>query len=249
VIQKGSKGRFVTLWQRYLNKSGFPCGEEDGVFGNKVHAATVAFQQKVFLEPDGVVGSGTFRKAVRQGWDAPDGYPYMEANRYHVAERKEGDVLWGIVHTMEVPEKSYIAFEIGQRFCDNHPFSPHLCIDDTDVIQNVLFKDVAIHASQVNRKSIGIEHAGYAKQFPADWRDDFSEKMLKLSAKAMAKVCRRFGIPPVWLTGPDLKADKKGITGHKQVNDAFNDGKGHYDPGPHFPHEEYVGMVRQILGA
>lgn len=62
-ISKGDRGTEVIKWQKFLNWAGFSCGNADGVFGDKGVAATKAFQTKVGLKADGIVGSGTLSKA------------------------------------------------------------------------------------------------------------------------------------------------------------------------------------------
>lgn len=62
-IKRGDKGTEVAKWQNFLNWAGFPCGNADGVAGEKFESATKAFQKSVGLDPDGIVGSGTIGKA------------------------------------------------------------------------------------------------------------------------------------------------------------------------------------------
>lgn len=62
-LSVGCENKEVTKWQKFLNWAGFPCGSADGDFGMKTLASTKAFQKKVGLESDGIVGSGTINKA------------------------------------------------------------------------------------------------------------------------------------------------------------------------------------------
>lgn len=68
VLRKGMKGPDVKKWQYFLIGQGFLSGRADGDFGEKTHAATVAFQQKHGLEPDGVVGHQTIVQAIQLGF-------------------------------------------------------------------------------------------------------------------------------------------------------------------------------------
>lgn len=62
VIVKGDRGTEVRKLQSFLNWSGFNCGTVDGEVGDKTIAAVKAFQKKVGLDPDGIVGNGTITK-------------------------------------------------------------------------------------------------------------------------------------------------------------------------------------------
>ena len=58
----------VAMYQRYLNKWGYNCGEENGVYGASTEACTQVFQRDYSLKDiDGIVGSetwGAFKKVV-----------------------------------------------------------------------------------------------------------------------------------------------------------------------------------------
>ena len=97
-----------------------------------------------------------------------------------------------------------------------------------------------------NHDGIGIEHAGRAKQTGRDWSDAYSTAMLDRSAGLVADLCRKYAIPVTWLYAADLQAGKRGITTHKAVSDAFKRGS-HWDPGPGFPVERYLALVRAKL--
>jgi hypothetical protein len=68
VIQKGSSGAAVAAWQRFLQVGGFPIAAVDGDFGNVTDTATRRYQEKNGLLADGVVGPGTYTKALTQGF-------------------------------------------------------------------------------------------------------------------------------------------------------------------------------------
>jgi N-acetyl-anhydromuramyl-L-alanine amidase AmpD len=124
--------------------------------------------------------------------------------------------------------------------------SAHYCVDNDSVVQCVRDEDVAWHAPGANHDGIGIEHAGRARQSGRDWSDAYSTAMLERSAALAAELCRRHAIPVTWLYPADLKAGKRGITTHKAVSDAFGRSS-HWDPGPGFPVERYLGLVRSKL--
>lgn len=77
VLKVGMRGQDVQEWQRFLNRvSGtaalggvrLSAVSENGIFGRDTVRATVAFQQRFHLEPDGIVGSATFKKAGGLGF-------------------------------------------------------------------------------------------------------------------------------------------------------------------------------------
>lgn len=61
-ISKNDRGTEVTKLQNFLNWAGFNCGKADGDFGMGTLAAVKAFQAKVGITQDGIVGSGTINK-------------------------------------------------------------------------------------------------------------------------------------------------------------------------------------------
>lgn len=64
-LSVGSSGSYVRCAQSYLNGAGAsPKLTVDGSFGNATKNATIAFQAKNGLTPDGVIGSATWAKLV-----------------------------------------------------------------------------------------------------------------------------------------------------------------------------------------
>jgi hypothetical protein len=68
VIRKGSVSEAVAAWQRFLQDVNFPIGGVDGAFGGVTEQVTKAYQQKNGLTADGIVGPGTYNKALSQGF-------------------------------------------------------------------------------------------------------------------------------------------------------------------------------------
>jgi len=64
-------GSDVEAWQRFLSRKGFALGRIDADFGRRTHDATVAFQRRHRLFPDGVVGPRTLRIAREEGFAPP----------------------------------------------------------------------------------------------------------------------------------------------------------------------------------
>jgi N-acetyl-anhydromuramyl-L-alanine amidase AmpD len=157
------------------------------------------------------------------------------------------DVL--VIHTMESPEKPDTAESVAHWFAGSTApqASAHYCIDANSVVQCVRDEDVAWHAPGANHNGLGFEHAGRAAQTKADWSDDYSRSMLDRSARLVAEKCVEHHIPAVWLRPADLRAGKRGITGHADVSNAFRRSD-HHDPGTSFPIETYLALVKSHMG-
>jgi hypothetical protein len=96
-----------------------------------------------------------------------------------------------------------------------------------------------------NSRSLGIEHDGFAKQTRAQWLDRKNgRKTLRRSARLSAKLTAKYGLPVRKLSSSDLRAGRKGITGHRDVSQAFGMSS-HSDPGENFPWGWYITRVRR----
>jgi N-acetyl-anhydromuramyl-L-alanine amidase AmpD len=153
------------------------------------------------------------------------------------------------MHTMEIAERKDAA-EICARWFRSpaSQVSAHYCVDSDTVIQCVREKDIAWHARGGNATSIGVELAGFARQTSQDWRDAYSNAVLRSAATLVADVCRRRRIPVRWLVAGDLVAGRRGITGHVEVSLAYGRSD-HWDPGPGFPVERFLALVRSAQTA
>ena len=94
------------------------------------------------------------------------------------------------------------------------------------IAQCVRNADIAWHAGNwpVNKRSIGIEHAGYGSN-----RRTWTRRMVRSSAKLSAQLCRRFNIP----------ADRGHIFGHRRASATLC-------PGRHFDRDRYIRLVRRF---
>jgi N-acetylmuramoyl-L-alanine amidase len=100
------------------------------------------------------------------------------------------------------------------------------------VAQCVRNADVAYHAGwwAYNKRSIGIEHAGFIK-------GKFSDRQYRGSARLAAYLTKRFNIP----------VDRQHIIGHNQVPGCPGPGGGvdcHTDPGKHWKWNKYLDLIR-----
>jgi N-acetyl-anhydromuramyl-L-alanine amidase AmpD len=244
-IRLGSQGPEVEQWQKIVGATA------DGVFGAGTESKTRIWQTVHGLDADGIVGPRTWDKALGIQSPAPPSpapYPFVEAKHYNRG-RKGGRIDLIVIHTMEAPEKPTTAESVAAWFAsaDAPPASAHFCIDQDSIVQCVRESDTAWHAPGANHNGIGIEHAGYARQTPAEWADEASTSMLRLSATLVADLCRRYDIPVERPSVDALKSGARGIVGHIDCTNAFSGGRGHVDPGPNFPFDRFFAMVREEL--
>jgi hypothetical protein len=82
VLKLKTQGGDVKKWQLFLLGQGHTEVVPDGKFGQPTHRATVAFQTRHGLEPDGKVGNNTLGRAMTLGYELLDfsgekdsGYP------------------------------------------------------------------------------------------------------------------------------------------------------------------------------
>lgn len=173
---------------------------------------------------------------------------FVQAKRFTPANRRPGDVTLIVIHTAECGEHSSAAENVASwgAGAAAPQASWHYMIDSDSIVQSVQEKDIAWHAGPVNGFSIGVEHAGFAKQTAAEWADDFSIATLKRSAELVAGICVRHGIPIARVTADDLRVGiKLGICGHVDVTNGLTAGKGHTDPGKAFPWDWYLERVAE----
>lgn len=176
-------------------------------------------------------------------------YPFVQARHYTRAGCRAIDVV--VVHTMEAPELADTAERVARWVAG--PAAPrasaHYCVDADSIVCCVRDDDVAWHAPGANRAGLGIELAGYARQGAADWGDAYSRALLSRAADLVAEKCAEYEVPVEWLYPGDLLAGRRGITSHANVSVAFRRSD-HFDPGPGFPIEHFLGLVRErVTGA
>lgn len=174
-----------------------------------------------------------------------DHIPFVQAHFYRPG--RTGRVRGWTIHSMESPEKGDTAESVARYFAraDIRPSSAHYNFDSNSVVQSVKDTDTAYHAPGVSHCHIGAEHAGYARQTAADWRDPYSWSMLQLSAALLAKKAAEHGFPIVFLDVADLKAGRlDGVTTHWNVSKAFGKSS-HWDPGEGYPIGAYLEMAKK----
>jgi N-acetyl-anhydromuramyl-L-alanine amidase AmpD/prophage tail gpP-like protein len=165
-----------------------------------------------------------------------------------------------VVHTTESAQVDGGAENNANYFAYQIPDygSAHYVVDNNSIVQCVKLTDGAygvigtdaVNGVSLNNECIHIEHVGCTNAVsgvadsPTDWTNGYTQYMLVNSTALAAKLARQFGIPTQHLTVAQIQAGQSGFVGHKDLNDAFNDGEGHTDPGPNWPWSQYMNMVR-----
>jgi hypothetical protein len=174
-------------------------------------------------------------------------YPFRRARHFHEGRRR--DIRLIVLHSMESAEKGDTAEDVARYFqTTDREASAHLCVDNNSIIRCVHDDDTAFAAKSANADGLHIEHAGRAAQSRAQWLDAYSKPTLELSAKAAAAWAKAYGIPVRRLNVDQVRAGLEGFTDHDTISRAYP-GTGHTDPGPHFPWDTYLDMVRRHLGS
>ena len=155
--------------------------------------------------------------------------PASPAN-YRRASRPRGyDIDRVVIH---MPEATYdITLRVFQD--PNHQAAAHYVVrsEDGHVAQMVRELDVAYQAGNrgFNERSIGIEHEGWA-----DEPSYLTDTMYESSARLVAGICARYGIP----------VDRDHIVGHNEVPDVVR-----ICPGPHWDWDRYLELVRSAAAS
>lgn len=100
----------------------------------------------------------------------------------------------------------------------------------------------------INSTSLDGCIIGTADQTVEQWLDPYSRGAITQAAVWFAGKCKLYGIPVVRLTPDEVRAGGHGICGHIDVTNAgFSGAAGHYDPGPNFPWDLFLGQVAAIV--
>lgn len=261
-LKKGMKGSDVMDLQGDLMSLGYdlsPYGA-DGDFGGLTDRRVREFQAAAKLTVDGIVGPAT--RAALDDAETPVvppgpappaptgkldlGLRYVPAANYTWSNRTALRVV--VIHTMEAPENYGTAAAVASWFHGPDPEPPaasaHLCIDAGEAIETCKPEFIAWAAPGCNSDGYQVEHAGYASQGAEAWDDDYSQKMLRLSAGVVAKVAAFYQVPLKKLSVEELKAGARGFVGHVDVSNAYHKST-HVDPGGDFPWDRYLELVRE----
>lgn len=153
-----------------------------------------------------------------------------------------------VLHTAECPCTPGMAEGVARYLANpSVQASAHYVVDPTATVAQVAEADTAWAAPGANADGIQIEQAGRAAFTAAEWAAGAPRQMLEeQTVPLVADICRRNGLPALWLTAADLLAGKRGITDHATVNEAYHRSD-HTDCGAGYPAAFVVERVAALL--
>jgi N-acetyl-anhydromuramyl-L-alanine amidase AmpD len=154
-----------------------------------------------------------------------------------------------VIHSAEVPEVSSSAEGVANYFASgNVVASTHCTTDENSIVQSVPIDRICYGTGEggANAFTIQTEQAGYAAQTRDEWLDVFSRATITNTAVFCKEVIvRRPKIRPVFLDANALRNGVRwGITSHGEIHAAWPQGDGRTDPGPNYPWDVLLAMVR-----
>jgi N-acetyl-anhydromuramyl-L-alanine amidase AmpD len=260
-IRRGSSGPDVEAWQRVIGATA------DGIFGPGTEAKTKAWQAAHGLTADGIVGPASWAAsssaisspttsptaakapAIPSG-SAPSPSVLFVPARGFTRGRLEPITLI-VMHDMEAAKTLKTAENVAAWF--GGPAAPkasaHYCCDADSIVQSVRDEDTAWAAPGANANGLHFELAGFARETREEWLDEYGIAMLERAAALVARKCQAYGIPIELVDAEGIVAGRRGITTHAEVTKAMRTIGGHQDPGPGFPMDRFLEMVRAASAA
>ena len=166
--------------------------------------------------------------------------------------RKASQIKWAVIHSAEASDDSgadTTAEGVANYFArPSTQASTQLAVDRDSCVRMLPDLVIPWGASGANTNGLHIEICGRAGWGREEWLQHSRRPMLDRAAFKVAKWCYHYRIPVRWVGPTGLKLGRKGLTTHKEVNDAFQNGS-HWDPGPDFPRAEFLALVKKHLAA
>lgn len=174
---------------------------------------------------------------------APPSPPYMGPAKYQGTDNNM-PIKRIVIHGTVSPTVAGGARAVARYFRDTviRPSSAHYVADPVESVQCVYDSIVAYHAPP-NRHSIGYELCDRVVGPLSRWDDRPHQRMLKIAASDVARLCLAYGVPIRKVSPLMLRLGRKGICGHDDVRDAWHQ-TDHWDPGA-FPWRRFIRMVNE----
>jgi len=154
--------------------------------------------------------------------------------------RRAGDIRIIVLHSTEGGS----ARSVAEFFHTTAQASTHLVVDDIECYRCVPDLYVPWGAPGANRRGLHVEHCGYAAWTRDEWLGHYAT--IERSAAKCAKWAYHYRIPRRFLTVEQLAGGSRGFCTHADASAAFPPNDGHHDPGPNFPKDAFMRLVRQF---
>lgn len=164
---------------------------------------------------------------------------------YHVSGTRKVSTIKHIV--MHSTEGGGSAKDVAHYFTSPQSGgSTQLVVDDDACYRCLTNEEIPWGAPGTNEDGFHIEQVGYARWTAHEWEQH--SNMLHRAAYKAALHCKLFKIPAVFVDAAGLAAGKKGITVHSEVSKWHPAGnEGHHDPGPGWPRDLFIALVKHYL--
>lgn len=160
--------------------------------------------------------------------------------RWNGGAQLAGAPTFAVLHSAETPLANGYAASIASYFTRNaNETSAHFMVGPDAAYQLLDTGLVAWHCGNGNRRSIGVEQAGYAAFSREQWLTEAGRAQVGRLAQLMREIRDAHGIGLYWMSDAQLRGawnggHKGGWTTHDQCRRVLG-GTSHTDPMPNYP--------------
>lgn len=153
-----------------------------------------------------------------------------------------------VVHTNEPGPHEPSGAAVGLAKYLEQPHPPdypayHALTDDVQIVVTAHDDERVNGAGGTAEYALHVCIYGTAAQTAEQWDDAFSRAAVQHAAAVVTTWCARHGIPIRKLNGRESQ-NGHGICGHGDVSSWSSGSGGHSDPGPHFPWDRFITLVK-----
>jgi hypothetical protein len=158
---------------------------------------------------------------------------------------RDGATDWVVLHN--TVSDDWAAEAIARYFFTNSSAGSTQEIVDSNRTEKSIPDDRVCQGAagdDANGRGVHIEYCSMPLWKRAFWFRRHNRMILR-GAFRVARYCKKYNIPPRYLTAQEVRAGKRGITTHRTITEAFNVQGGHTDDGP--PRGRTEKYVREYL--